>query len=88
MIFMDPLSLKVYTFGIQKEIWLQQTSTMHFVAIIPFAATTGDYHTKPSKAERERQISSDITYMCNLKYNTKDLIYKEFLLWHSGNETN
>ena len=26
-----------------------------------------DYHTKWSKWERERQISHDITYMCNLK---------------------
>lgn len=78
MIFMDSLSLKVYTFGIQKEIWLQQTSTMHFVAIIPFAATTGDYHTKPSKAERERQRSCDITYMCNLKKrDTNEIIFKK-----------
>ena len=27
----------------------------------------GDYHTKWSKSERERQISYDITYMQNLK---------------------
>ena len=35
-----------------------------------------DYHTKWSKSERERQISYDITYMWNLKYDTNDLIYK------------
>ena len=28
-----------------------------------------DYHTKPSKSERERQISYDNTCMCNLKYD-------------------
>ena len=27
----------------------------------------GDYHTKWSKSDRERQISHDITYMWNLK---------------------
>ena len=35
-----------------------------------------DYHTKQSKSERERQISSDITYMWNLKYDTNELIYE------------
>ena len=35
-----------------------------------------DYHTKWSKSERERQIPYDITYMCNLKYDTIELIYK------------
>ena len=35
-----------------------------------------DYHTKWSKSERERQIPYDITYMWNLKYDTKELIYK------------
>ena len=29
-----------------------------------------DYHTKQSKPDRERQISRDITYMWNLKYDT------------------
>ena len=38
--------------------------------------TTGDYHTKWSKSERERQIPCDITYMCNLKYDTNEPIYK------------
>ena len=35
----------------------------------------GDYHTKWSKSDRERQISSDITYMWNLKkwYKWTDL---------------
>ena len=28
---------------------------------------TGDYHTKWSKSERDRQIPWDITYMWNLK---------------------
>ena len=37
---------------------------------------TRAYHTKWSKSERERQISYDITYMWNLKYDTNDLIYK------------
>ena len=35
-----------------------------------------DYHTKWSKADRERQTSYDITYMWNLKNNTNELIYK------------
>ena len=35
-----------------------------------------DFHTKWSKSDRERQISYDITYMWNLKYDTNELIYK------------
>ena len=35
-----------------------------------------DYHTKWSKPDRERQISYDITYMWNLKYETNELIYE------------
>ena len=35
-----------------------------------------DYHTKWSKSDREIQISHDITYMSNLKYDTNELIYK------------
>ena len=35
-----------------------------------------DNHTKWSKLERERQMLYDITYMWNLKYDTKELIYK------------
>ena len=35
-----------------------------------------DYHTKWSKSGRERQISYDITYLWNLKYDTNELIYK------------
>ena len=38
-------------------------------------ATRG-YHTKQSKSERERQIPYDITYMWNLKLDTKDPIYE------------
>ena len=34
------------------------------------------YHTKWSKSERERQISYDITYMWNLKYNTNQHVYE------------
>ena len=33
-----------------------------------------DYHTKQS--ERERQITNNVTYMWNLKYDTNELIYK------------
>ena len=32
-----------------------------------------NYHTKWSKSDRERQISYDITYMWNLKYDTSEL---------------
>ena len=35
-----------------------------------------DYHTKWSNSEREGQISYDIAYMCNLKYDANELIYK------------
>ena len=35
-----------------------------------------DYYTKRSKSERERQISYDITYMWNLKYDTNEHIYE------------
>ena len=36
-----------------------------------------DCHIKWSKSDRERQISCDITYMCNLKKNNiNELIYK------------
>ena len=35
-----------------------------------------DYYTMWSKSDRQRQISSDITYMWNLKYDTNGLIYK------------
>ena len=37
---------------------------------------SGDYHTKWSKSERERQIPYGVTYMWNLKYDTNQLIYK------------
>ena len=35
-----------------------------------------DFHTKWSNPNRERQISYDVTYMWNLKYDTNELIYK------------
>ena len=38
-------------------------------------------YTKWSKTERERQISYDITYMWNLKYDTNELIYKTETDW-------
>ena len=34
----------------------------------------GDYHTKRSQSERERQIPYDITYMWNLNYDTNEPI--------------
>ena len=40
--------------------------------MMPFAATWDglrDYHTKGSKSDRERQISSDIAYMWSLKFD-------------------
>ena len=36
----------------------------------------GDYHTKWSKSEQERQISYDITHMWNLKYAKNEPIEK------------
>ena len=35
-----------------------------------------DYHTKWSNSDRERQISYDTTYICTLKNDTNELIYK------------
>ena len=35
-----------------------------------------DYQTKWNKSERERQISYDITYMWNLKYDTNKFIHE------------
>ena len=34
-------------------------------------------HTKQSKSDRERQILYDITYIWNLKHNTKNLFTKQ-----------
>ena len=36
-----------------------------------------DYHSKWRRSERERQISHDITYMWNLKYDTKNSSMKQ-----------
>ena len=48
--------------------------------IMPFAATSmnldRDYYIKQSKSERERQISYDIIYMWNIKYDTNEHIYE------------
>ena len=46
-------------------------------AICSNMGPTRDYHTKWSKSERERQIPYDITYMCNLKYDTNDVSMKQ-----------
>ena len=46
-------------------------------AICSNMVATRDYHTKWNKSERERQISKDVTYMWDLKYDTKELIYKK-----------
>ena len=35
-----------------------------------------DYQTKWSESERERQITYDITYMWNLKYDTNEPVYE------------
>ena len=37
---------------------------------------TRDYPTKCRKSETERQIAYDIIAMCNLKYDTNELIYE------------
>ena len=34
------------------------------------------YHTKQTKSERERQITCDITYVWNLKYDINEHIYE------------
>ena len=35
-----------------------------------------DYHIKRGKSERAKQIPHDISYTCNLKYDTNQLTYK------------
>ena len=35
-----------------------------------------DDHRRQSKTQRERQISYDISYMWNLKYDTNECIYE------------
>ena len=35
-----------------------------------------DYYTQQCKSERERQVSYDIAYMWNLKYDTNQSIYE------------
>ena len=44
--------------------------------IMPFAATWMDLETVVLSEVRERQISYDITYMYNLKYDTNEHIYE------------
>ena len=44
--------------------------------IMPFAATWKDLEIIILSEDRERQISYDITYMRDLKYDTNELIYK------------
>ena len=63
-----------------KKVWY--IYTMEYCAVIkkneimPFAATWMDLEIIILKSERERQIPYDITYMCNLKYDTNELIYE------------
>ena len=38
--------------------------------------TIRDHHTKWSKSGRERQISHEITYVWNLRYDTNQTIYE------------
>ena len=44
-----------------------------------------DYR-KFSKSERERQITCDITYMWNLKYDTNELVYTSETLTNIENK--
>ena len=44
--------------------------------ILPFAATWMDLEIVILSEASQRQISYDITYMWNLKYDTNELIYK------------
>ena len=46
------------------------------IAIFNNMDRSRENHTKWSKLEREKQMLYDITYMWNLKYDTKELIYK------------
>ena len=49
----------------------------HKNGIMPLAATWMQLEIIIlSKLERERQIPYDVSYMCNLKYSTNELIYE------------
>ena len=69
--------------------WMDKEDVVHFYggillghkkernyAICRTLSATGDYHTKWSKSERERQMPYDITYMWNLKYDKNGPIYE------------
>ena len=45
-------------------------------AICSYVDGLRDDRTKGSKSERERPVLYDITYMWNLKYSTRELIYE------------
>ena len=69
----------------QIEVWYKYTYNGILLShkkqeIMPFAATSmkleRDYYIKQSKSERERQISYDIIYMWNIKYDTNEHIYE------------
>ena len=73
---------KPKTNGWIKKVWYTQNGALFSPkkewnnAICSNLGEPRDYHTKWSKSEGERQILYDITYMCNLTYDKKDLIYE------------
>ena len=42
-----------------------------------------DYHTKPSKSEREKQIPCDFIYIWNLKCDANEHFYKTETVSHT-----
>ena len=66
---------KEYVVHIYNEILLSRKKEW-INAICSYMDGPRDYHTKGSKSEREKQISYDITYMWNLKYDTNEHIYE------------
>ena len=66
--------------------WISQRDVVYIYDGISFSHTEEwnsvsvdgprDDHTKWSESDRERQISCDITYMWNVKYDAKELNYK------------
>ena len=63
-----------------KKMWyiytMEYYSAIKKNLIMPFAATWMDLEIIILSEVNQRQISYDITYMCNLKNDTNELIYK------------
>ena len=60
----------------QKDVVYLHTTQHKKNGLVSLAATWMDIEIVTLSEVRERQIPYDITYMCNLKYDTNEHIYK------------